>query len=271
MEPVLVRHFSVSLADLPSALDGLRIIHLTDLHARRWDRVLAGAQQVIMGLEYDLLAVTGDIGHRPDRWQDTAGLVRRFFAPLHSRHGNFAVLGNHDSPSLASAEDLNLTFLRDQGVGVHHNGGDLWLAGVEQTEESPGSVSAALAGRVEGTAAVLLAHYPSTVYEAARDHVELVLAGHTHGGQIRFPLLGCVWANDRIPRSMAQGLHGVDGTRLHVSAGIGLSGFLPARFRCPPELALLTLRAPTPTVSLDEERLEQPAEEIEVQKRPVAV
>jgi len=71
--------------------------------------------------------------------------------------------------------------------------------------------------------------------------VQLVLSGHTHGGQIKLPWLGCVWPNDRIPRRLARGVHEVNGTKVHVSAGIGSSPPLPVRINCPPELSLLTL------------------------------
>ncbi|MFH1110714.1 MAG: hypothetical protein V1790_16175, partial [Planctomycetota bacterium] len=88
-----------------------------------------------------------------------------------------------------------------------------------------------------------LAHYPSTVFRVPMGKVQLVLSGHTHGGQIRLPGLGCVWANDRIPRRMSRGLHEVAGTMIHVSPGIGVCLPIRIRVNCPAEVTVLTLVA----------------------------
>jgi predicted MPP superfamily phosphohydrolase len=72
--------------------------------------------------------------------------------------------------------------------------------------------------------------------------VEVVLAGHTHGGQVRWPGIGCVWAHDSIGRRYAWGLHRVRGCLLHVTAGVGVTGPIRARVNCPPEIAVLVLR-----------------------------
>jgi predicted MPP superfamily phosphohydrolase len=195
-----------------------------------------------MALEYDLLAVTGDFGNDPGDWPQCLELARRFFAPIYPRYGAFAVLGNHDHPRLAEQPDLNLTFLRDEWTTIGGNGLEMTLAGVEQSQKRPGDVSRALAGAPSNDPAVLLAHYPSTVFELAPGRVSLMLAGHTHGGQIRLPLIGCVWAQDSIPTRLARGMHEVGGTRLHVSPGIGVSAPIRRRFLCPPEITLLTLK-----------------------------
>ena len=83
---------------------------------------------------------------------------------------------------------------------------------------------------------------PSTVYELRPGQVQMLLSGHTHGGQIRLPGLGCIWANDRIPVGMARGLHYVNGTVLHVNAGLGVSPPIRLRLFCPPEISIITLR-----------------------------
>ena len=241
MRPVVVRHLNVSLANWPFAADGLRIAHVSDLHLRTWNRVLKHTQQLLLGLEYDLLAVTGDLSHHPGDWARAADLARRLFGPLYAPCGLFAVLGNHDSPRLAEAPELNLRFLRDEAVGVQFGQTTLAVAGVEQSVTGHGDVEAALASFAPQMPAILLAHYPSTVYDVPPGRVSLLLAGHTHGGQIRLPLLGCLWTNDRIPTRLAWGLHVVDGTRLHASPGVGLSGPIPVRFRCRPEITVLRL------------------------------
>ncbi|MCH7813526.1 MAG: metallophosphoesterase, partial [Planctomycetes bacterium] len=244
MGPVVVRHLDVPIAGWPPHRDSLRIAHLSDLHLRTWDRRLEHTRELLLGLQYDLLAVTGDFCNHADEWPRAAELSRRLFASVHVPGGSFAVLGNHDDPRLADESGLNLQFLRDRQVLVNR-GETVWaIAGIEQTQGRRVSLESALNGHDRDTPVVLLAHYPSAVYDVPAGTVELVLAGHTHGGQIRLPLLGCVWTNDRVPGRLARGLHRVGGTRLHVSPGIGVSGPIPWRWRCPPEITILRLGAP---------------------------
>ncbi len=150
---------------------------------------------------------------------------------------------------IAEQSGINLTFLRDRSTTIRHDGVTLALAGVEQAGDRKGGLDAALTGLPVGTPTILLAHYPSTVFGLPPGRVGLMLAGHTHGGQIRLPLLGCIWTHDRLPTRMARGLHTVGQTHLHVSAGIGASRPLPVRVLCPPEVSILTLRAAAPPPS----------------------
>ena len=243
MVPIIVKRVDVPIAGWPATANRLRNAHLSDLHLRTWDRLTKAAQQLLMGLEYDLLAVTGDFGDSPARWRRPAELAERFFAPICPPQGSFAVLGNHDSPSLAEQSGVNLTFLGNRSTTIRHDGVILTLAGVDQAADRKGDVAAALDGHGCQGPTILLAHYPSTVFGLPPGRVGLMLAGHTHGGQIRVPLLGCIWTHDRLPTRMARGLHTVGQTHLHVSAGIGASRPLPVRMLCPPEISILTLRA----------------------------
>jgi len=239
-QPVVVRELNVPIADLPPGLDGLRIAHVSDLHFRRWDRVTQAAQSSLLTLAYDLLAVTGDLGNFRRNWQCAADLARRFFEPLAQRRMPYAVLGNHDDPRLADAE-LPLRFLRNESVCLDFFGVKLRLAGVDQSTPQAEDLDAALGNGRSVTPTILLAHYPSTVFRLRNPCVQLVLSGHTHGGQIRLPGLGCLWPNDQIPRRMARGLHRVADTMIHVSPGIGVSLPLRIRWNCAPEITVLNL------------------------------
>jgi len=143
---------------------------------------------------------------------------------------------------MAEAEDLPIRFLRDESEVVDHGGDRFCIAGIEQVKKRGGRLDAALSdGAGDRLPLVLLAHYPSTVYRLDRRRVTLQLSGHTHGGQWRFPYVGCVWSNDRIRPRYARGLHAINGTFLHVSAGIGTSPPVRMRINCPPEVTVLTL------------------------------
>jgi predicted MPP superfamily phosphohydrolase len=124
------------------------------------------------------------------------------------------------------------------------------IAGVEQTVPRGGDLHGTLAQADANAPTILLAHYPSTAFQLAGNNVQLVLSGHTHGGQIRLPWVGCIWPNDLVPRRMASGLHVVNNVHVHVSAGIGVSLPLRVRFHCPPEIAILTMHSKTEPHSL---------------------
>jgi len=166
------------------------------------------------------------------------------------------VLGNHDDPRIGSTDGLPIVFLQNRSVVVERDGERINVSGVDQSRPGAEDLSAAFAGNNERAPTILLAHYPSTVFRLSDGQAQLVLSGHTHGGQIRLPWLGCVWPHDRIPRRMARGLHVVGSTTLHVSAGVGVSLPIRLRVNCPPEIAILTLQpalekvSPTATVNL---------------------
>lgn len=236
-----MNRLTVPIPALPTGLAGLRIAHVSDFHFRRWNRILQVAREILLSIEYDLLVATGDFTRTGMVWQRAAEMIRLFFRPLSGRAPTYAVLGNHDDPRVATAPEMPLVFLRNQAVCVDFSGGMLELIGVEQSAAGGEDLEAALGSRRRAPVRILLAHYPSTVFRLSPGLVNLVLSGHTHGGQIRFPILGCVWAHDRIPPWMARGLHCVGGTWLHTSPGIGVSPPFEVRINCPPEVSVLTL------------------------------
>ncbi len=238
---VVVREFQVPLHRVSRELDGLRIAHVSDLHFRGWNDTVHHAQSLLISLDYDLLLVTGDFGNFRRHWPHAVEMTRRFFDPLAARGPIWAVLGNHDHPRIAEAADMPLNFLRNESVRTRVNGGEINIAGIEQTVPRGGDLDATLSATDSSLPTILLAHYPSTVWRLPPGRAQLVLSGHTHGGQIRVPWFGCLWPNDAIPRHMVCGLHRVAETHLHVSAGIGASLPIPIRLNCPPEITVLTL------------------------------
>ena len=242
MSKVAVRHIEKKHKKLPATADGLRLLHLSDLHLRRWGRVEQETQRLLTSIDHDLLVITGDFCFRPQQHARAAELTNRLLEPVSPKHGIIAVLGNHDLPCF-TAHETRLRFLRNSNMYVElDSGGALCLAGVEQSHHRRGEAMTALEGTTSELPRILLTHYPSTAFELPSTSGVLVLAGHTHGGQIRIPGIGCVYNNDRIPVSMSRGLHLVNGNWLHVSAGIGASPPVPTRLFCPPEIGLITLR-----------------------------
>ncbi|MGD2110704.1 MAG: metallophosphoesterase [Phycisphaerae bacterium] len=240
---VIVRSVPVAIRGLPSALQGLRIAQVTDFHFRRWEPVYEVAQSLLLEEAFDLVVATGDFSTQPSGWRRAAGLTNRFFGPVAEQRPCYAVLGNHDHPGMASNGVTPLRFLCNESIRIAHRGGELVLAGVDQSRRNRENLGAALDNVTNGDVCVLLAHSPSTVFRLPRHRVALQLSGHTHGGQIRLPWLGCVWSHDRISRRMAHGLHWASEVALHTSAGIGVSMPIPFRINCPAEVVILTLHA----------------------------
>ncbi|MBM4318450.1 MAG: metallophosphoesterase, partial [Deltaproteobacteria bacterium] len=192
-EPV-VRHVEVQLERLPRALDGFTIVQLSDLHlgltlGGEW---LGRTVELSNGLHPDLVAITGDLvdGSVVRLRQEVAALAR-----LRARHGVFFVTGNHEIYSgledwLMELQRLGLRVLRNERVRIGTAEAGFALAGIDDGStrgQPPGhgaDLTRALAGRDPQQEVVLLAHQPKAVVEAARQGVGLVLAGHTHGGQL---------------------------------------------------------------------------------------
>ena len=242
-----VTRLDVTLPGLPPALDGFRVVQLSDLHvgpiadrtALRdvFDRAVAEAS--------DLIVVTGDVVDTPsadlDAWLPE---LRRLRAP----HGVVAILGNHDrevgldrvAAALRAATDW--TILRDQ---VHRVADGLVVAGLEfRPTPHEGDAVPALAGGIPADAAVLLlAHHPNAFAAARAAGIGLTLAGHTHGGQIALPFAPRLNPARALMTPYDAGTFVEDGCLLHVNRGIGTSG-QRVRIGASREITVVTLRAP---------------------------
>jgi predicted MPP superfamily phosphohydrolase len=239
-----VEHRSVFLRRLPKAFDGFRIAHLSDVHHSAFtsrDQV-ARAVETANRLRPDIVALTGDyISHDRSFAAPCAELLGR----LRARYGVYAVLGNHDHWTDASLiTDLfraeGITVLVNQGMRFEQRKAAFWLAGVDDTMVGLEDISLALAGSSDDEMKLLLAHNPIILRRAARAGVDLVLSGHTHGGQVAL-------RSERGPRGrrrrMLQGLGRHGDTQIYVTRGVG-TVILPVRYGCPPEVSLLELRRP---------------------------
>ncbi len=240
-----LREEALSLAGLPPALDGLRLLHLSDLH---FGHTLPDHEDAVCrlleGVSADLCVITGDLrfGHYGPS-DHVAPAVRRMLGGLRLQHGAYAVLGNHDTLAIAETiEAVGLRVLLNEGVAVGVNGAVLWLAGVDDPHfYRMDDLDAALRGAPPHAFPILLAHTPECAEEAAEKGIGLYLCGHTHGGQIRLPGLGAIMVNARCPRRRALGHWQIGTMHGFTSPGLGFTD-APVRFGCPPEAVLFTLR-----------------------------
>ena len=236
---------------LPGAARGtLRIAILTDLHVgspfngigklrRIVDRTNAARPDIVCILGD--LVIQGVIGGRFVPPEVIAAELQR----LRAGAGVFAVLGNHDGwldhDRVESALERNgVRVLEETAAKLATPAGPVWLAGISDLRTGRHDIGAALAAVVDNDGLVILMTHSPDVFPLVPERVALTLAGHTHGGQVRLPLLGRPIVPSRFGERFAAG-HVIEGSRhLFVATGLGTS-ILPVRFRVPPTVTMLTL------------------------------
>ena len=234
---------------LPAGLDGIRVLHLSDLHAgvhlgeEKMRAIVAQAN----ALEPDLIVQTGDmIDISPEFIAPFVRTFRDLRAPL----GCVTVLGNHDHYTGAAAvargvRDAGQILVTNDCRVIERNGAVLALLGIDDPDNwiaddpQPTFVDRALGAAPPEAFKLLLAHRPGAWDTAAPRGIELTLAGHIHGGQIYLPILG--WSAGRLITKYVMGHFQRGASQLYVSRGIGVVG-VPIRLFVPPEIALLELR-----------------------------
>jgi hypothetical protein len=242
----------IPVRDLHDDLRGLRVVQISDLHigngmdGERLARMLAR----VNALEPDLLALTGDLFDFDPRFVEDGA---RLLADLRARHGVYAVLGNHDT---YTGTELVAEALARLAPGVRLLRGEvarvpverpLYVAGLDDPgrewnarELELAALDALAAALPDDGPVILLVHRPQLFPQAARLGFPLVLAGHTHGGQIALPTPGGRWNLARIVTSYHRGLYRLNGSTLYVNRGLGMAG--PAiRVNCPREIATIEL------------------------------
>ncbi len=271
-----VRRFTVPV--LPAGAAPLRVLHITDIHLLPSQQRKRDFLRGLGGLEPDLVVNTGDNISSPDaveplieslgRLAERPGVFvfgsndfegPRFKLPLrYVFRGHHSRIGGTSRPM--PADDLRAAFERIGWVDLDNRRAELTIKGQQVSFRGTGDAHHDLDDydAVAGPAAsdhleigVTHAPYLRVLDSMAADGVPLVLAGHTHGGQVCVPGHGALTSNCDLPPALAKGMFGhVAGghtAQVHVSAGIGMSPFAPYRFACPPEVSLLTLvPAPAP-------------------------
>jgi uncharacterized protein len=266
------RRFSLIAREAPVAAGCPRasVLHVSDLHMRAGDWALQRFLSRVpdeLGAAPDLVLATGDL------IEDDSGIdpVVEAFGSLEARWGRFYVLGSHDyyqsrfqaytkyftgrgpiNADRADTERLEMGLLKkgwrsltNSTETIDADGKVVRVTGVDdpylkrqRTEH--------IKRRPDDALAIGLMHSPDVVSEFSLAGFDLILAGHTHAGQVRLPVAGAVVTNCTLPAGLAGGLHRVGGSWLHVSPGLGTGKFAPVRLNCPPEITLLLLEPIAP-------------------------
>ncbi|MFI5361900.1 MAG: metallophosphoesterase [Elusimicrobiota bacterium] len=244
---VEINQVDLAVSGLPPAFEGYRILHLTDIHVDQVPGLMERAAERLRGASADLVVLTGDIqtfgGPSAVR---AADVVNSLVSSIKARDGAVGVLGNHDGHGLVDAlEERGIRMLINESVEMERSGAVLHIAGLDDVH-SFYSVEAenALAARNADACSIALVHTPEIADLAAAAGYSLYLSGHTHGGQICLPGgRPLITMLDR-HRRLAAGTWRWGSMTGYTSRGVG--AITPARFNCPPEIALLRLRRENP-------------------------
>lgn len=235
----------IAVPHLPAAFAGLRIVHLTDLHYGPL-MPLSIIQDVVKRanrIPHDLTVCTGDYVHERNATGQIEAVwpvLSQLSAPL----GVASVLGNHDH---WAGTEASLHWLKASGqnwrhraIPVNRAGQRLWLVGAGDLWEDHRALDTLLAAVPEDECRIVLAHNPDSADTEYESRVDLMISGHTHGGQVRFPFMGA----PVVPvqnKTYTSGLkRSPRGTQVFISRGIGWTVY-PVRFNCYPEIAVLEL------------------------------
>jgi len=245
-----VTRLTIASPWLPAGFDGMKVVQLSDLHIHHISRAYHTAIEVIR-MEYPhLVVITGDLVDRPEQ----TSVCLAFLSELRAAAGVPVVVvpGNWDHRAFPTRqsiaawhkhvqEETGIRVLTNQNVVLHRRGDRIWLVGTDDPYFGHADLDASFKGIPDTAFALVLTHAPEAFEELAqRPAARLVLAGHTHGGQVRLPFIGAVRVPSRYGTRFARGLFKLGDTLFYVNAGMGMS-HLPIRFLCRPELTVLTL------------------------------
>ena len=248
---LVVREQTIQLDNWPHELDGLRMAVLSDIHADDWfidDKKLRTIVERTNQLRPELIVILGDymasngnVTRRvePERF---GAIVKDLHAPL----GVYSVLGNHDwwysgVQVRRGLEKNGIQVLENEVIHFDARGTQLWLVGLADLWTRKQAVADTIAMVPEGKPFIALTHNPD-IFPDIPQRVPLLIAGHTHGGQVRLPLIGSVVESSDYGDRYVKGHVIENNHHLFVTTGIGTS-IVPVRFGVPPEIVVLTIKA----------------------------
>jgi uncharacterized protein len=246
---VEIKHLALTLPRLAPEFDGYRIVQIGDIHLDDWTKPerLSGIVKKVNAQRPDLIAIMGDFASRSAKQLDTRRLTGAL-RELRARDGVLTILGNHDY--LTGVElirrcirEASVTELVNDVHTLRRGGATLHVAGIDDVIEGGSRLDLVLRDLPDSGAAILLAHEPDFAdVSAATGRFDLQLSGHSHGGQVRAPLLMRL-ALPPFSQRYTSGLYKVDGMLQYTNRGLGFVD-MRLRFLCRPEITVLTLRSP---------------------------
>lgn len=241
VEKVLLR-----IKNLPSSFKGLKILHLSDFHSHKFGKKEKKVLEILSQLRPDLIFITGDIVGRSAK---NLGACQNFWKKLSQDYEGriFGVYGNHDHRN-KKFRDLNV-FLKESRIEILNNGSRkiergkdyIYLIGVDDPHLEFDNIDEAMKGTEDDFPKILLAHSPEIFRKIKEKDIDLVLVGHTHGGQIAIPILSDLVLPLKYDKKYKSGLFKENSCYLYVNRGIGET-FLPIRILANPEITFIELQ-----------------------------
>ena len=243
----VTRH-EVEIANLPPAFDGYRIAFLTDTHIASFMRRGFYREVVaqVARFDPDLILLGGDFV----TWERHIPLMAELLlTDLSARDGVYAVLGNHDywanaDGVVAAMTARGVRFLINRSIPIQRGDDFIALAGIDEIYRGEPDLDTTFARADPQVPCIAISHHPDIVDILQDRKIDLLLCGHTHGGQIRFPFFGSVVVPSRHEARYASGFHRAENVLLYVSRGLG--AIPPLRILCKPEVATFVLRRSSP-------------------------
>lgn len=238
-----IEKVTLPLRRLPPEFDGFTLAQISDVHRGPYvdDAMIQAAVEAVNQLRPDAVMLTGDFVTRDAALADPCAQA---LGALQARSGVYAILGNHDH--WTDADEIEraltaqaLTVLRNNAVAIERDGARLWIVGVDDVWERHADLEQALRLVPADQVTILLAHEPDYADFAAQHPIDVQLSGHSHGGQVRLPILGTPIL-PYLGRKYPRGLYQLGALQLYTNRGLGMVS-PPVRFNCPPEITLLTL------------------------------
>lgn len=240
---VRVRNTDLTFASLPRAFEGFTLLHISDLHVDMNKSAMQRLMELLPSLKYDICVLTGDFrGATFGPFDAVLEGMAQICALL--RAPTYGVLGNHDTIRMIPAlEDLGIKMLLNECVPVSRAGVQIFLSGIDDAHfYRVDSIEKAASAIPAGSFAILLSHTPEVYRHAAHAGFDLLLSGHTHGGQICLPGSVPITLDSSLPRRFGSGIWNYHEMTGYTSVGVG-SSVVPIRLNCPPEITLHRLHA----------------------------
>ncbi len=240
-----IKEAEIKLKNLPEQFRGVRIIHLTDFHSKKFGRREKKVLKMVSQLNPDFVFITGDF---VDRTTKNIRNCKEFWKLLAQRYQNrvYGVLGNHEYSNSnhyylkRALSESGIAILNNENKKLFFKDEFINLIGVDDPRTSRDDLAKAMAGADNELPKILLAHSPDILNRIDDYKIDLILCGHTHGGQIRIPFIRPFWTPTKFKGKYAKGLFKVKSSYLYVNPGVGVT-FFPIRINCPPEITLIKL------------------------------
>ena len=240
---ILVKRNGVIFKELPPLFDGFTILHLSDLHVDMNDAAMQRLIELVGDMRYDLCVLTGDYrGKNFGPFEATLDGVARVRA--HLKEPVYGVLGDHDTIQMVPGlEAMGIRMLLNESEVIVRGDQQIYLAGIDDAHcFKVDNIEKAALQIPHGKFSILLSHTPEIYRQAAHADFNLLLSGHTHGGQICLPGSIPIILDAVLPRRMGAGAWQYHNMTGYTSVGAG-SSVVPVRLNCPPEITLHCLRS----------------------------